>query len=124
MGMKDLQTDNRRAYRRLELRLPLEYRPSHTPRANMSHTNTVNVSTGGVYFETAVDDIRPGQELNLELAVPAGDERFPPGGKITTIGQVVRTAVLHDGAKKQGSPRKFDRYGVGVQFQQGLRLTF
>ena len=123
MGMKDLQTDNRRAYRRLELRLPLEYQPANTPRANMSHTSTVNVSTGGVYFETAADDIRPGQELSLELAVPAGDERFPPGGKITTIGQVVRTAVLPDGAKK-GSPKKFDRYGVGVQFQQGLRLTF
>ena len=120
--MEEVQTSNRRAHRRLDLCLPLEYRPAQTPRANMSHTNTVNVSTGGVYFMTTADDMRAGDMLDLEFGVPTDDDRFPPDGKIATVGRVVRTERIS--ARAGDREPSFARFGVAAQFEQGLKLAF
>jgi len=116
------QTQERRAHRRLEIRLPLQYHREGVGRCNVCRTTTLNVSTGGVYFETTADDIQPADTLAFELGIPEGDARFPMHGKIATTGKVVRTLRI-DRPASHGEPA-FIRYGVGAQFQQGFRLIF
>ena len=113
----------KRTHRRLAVRLPLAYRRADSPRANGSHMSTINVSTGGVYFETTDEDLRTGDELVLELNVPEGDERFPPHSKVKTVGRVVRTEVI-DGDDEGDGAVRFRRLGVGALVEQGLKLVF
>lgn len=120
---KAQQQKEKRAHRRLAVRLPLVYRRADSPWANGSTMSTVNVSTGGVYFETTDEDMQPGDALALEFNVPEGDDRFPPHSTITTIGRVVRTEVL-DGGDDGGDGVPFRRLGIGAQFEGGLKLVF
>ena len=83
---------------------------------------TVNVSTGGAYFETTDEDIKVGDELALELEIPSGDARFPLQGKIVTVGQVVRRTVIEDEPNQDGLT--FVRFGLGARFQKSLDLKF
>ena len=112
----------RRTHRRLELRLPLEYQKFASGRANAFRTMTINVSTGGVYFETTSEDFRTGDQLALELAVPPGDGRFPQHSRISTLGQVVRIDEIKNRPDTHG--HTFTRYGIAAQFQKGFRLIF
>ncbi len=116
------QIKERRKDRRLEVRLPLEYRRESAIRSGINRTVTRNVSTGGLYFETAAEDLRVGDNLQMELGVPEGEERFPRHSKITTGGQVVRVDNLE--GERSGEGLEYPRYGVGVQFRQGFKLTF
>lgn len=119
---KAQEQKEKRAHRRVAVRLPLVYRRADSPRANGSTMSTVNVSTGGVYFETTDEDIQPGDALALEFSVPEGDDRFPLHSRIRTIGRVVRTEVLDGDDDADGVP--FRRLGIGAQFQEGLKLVF
>ena len=112
--------NDRRAHRRLEIRLPLKYHKEGVGRTNPFMTMTVNVSTGGAYFETTAEDIETGDNLGLELEIPAGDGRFPLQGKIVTVGRVVRRTLIEDKPNQDGLT--FPRYGVATEFQQGLNL--
>lgn len=118
-----VQTDFRekRQYRRLDLRLPLEYYKTDMGRPGVARTMTVNVSTGGVYFETTCEDIKTGDSLALEVGVPPGDARFPMHGKFATTGKVVRTEKIHNPAT-QNQPA-FTSLGVASKFQEGFKLT-
>jgi hypothetical protein len=116
------QIKERRKHRRLNVRLPLEYRREGSIRGGMNRTVTVNVSTGGVYFETVSDELHPGDKLQMEMGVPEGEERFPQHSKIRTGGQVVRIHSIENEPYSEGV--EYPRYGVGVLFQQGFRLTF
>lgn len=118
---KDQQQKEKRAHRRLEISLPLAYRRTDSPRASSSHTYTINVSTGGLYFETTDEELRMGDKLVLELNVPEGDERFPPHSRIKTTGRVVRSGVAEP--DKSGEIG-LGRVGIGAQFEQGLKLVF
>ena len=120
--MEDLKVHERRTHRRLDLRLPLEYRKTDAVRGALSHSTTRNVSTGGLFFETMAEDIRRGDLIDLHLGVPASDDRFPPHGKIVTVGEVVRKSLVSqaDGNAAGGVAR----YGVAARFKQGLKLTF
>lgn len=115
------EQDERREHRRLEVRLPLAYRRTDAARVSDLRTRTINVSTGGLYFETTDEMLRPGVELDLELDVPEGDERFPPHSRIKTTGRVVRCEVLTD---TEAGTVEFRRLGVGAQFEKGLKLVF
>lgn len=102
--------------------MPLEYRRAGLGRCNVSRTTTQNVSTGGVYFETTVEDIERGEVLALEFGVPEGDPRFPTQGKISTSGCVVRMTRIEETGG--GGKPAFTRYGVAAEFQQPFKLVF
>ena len=112
----------KRAHRRLAVRLPLAYRRTGSPRTTGSIMSTVNVSTGGVYFETSDEQMQAGESLALEFTVPAADERFPLESRIKTVGRVVRTEVLDADANGDEVPT-FTRVGIAVQFEEGLKLV-
>ncbi|MCK5271982.1 MAG: PilZ domain-containing protein [Sedimentisphaerales bacterium] len=111
----------KRRYRRLDIRLPLDFHPENINRGNLWHTVTQNVSTGGAYFETTLDNINMGDRLSLALGVNPQDQRFPPEGKITSVGEVVRVKTI-DG-KSSGEGPAVTRYGVGLKFVQPLKIS-
>ena len=112
----------KRAHRRLDIHLPLEYRRQAKARSNVYRTMTVNVSTGGLYFITADESLLPGDVLALEMEVPPGDGPFPQESRISTTGEVIRTTVIDSETKPNGV--KFSRYGVAAKFQKDFKLTF
>ena len=125
LGWEDLMArtnlQEKRAHRRLDIRLPLEYRKEGAPRRSVFRTTTLNVSTGGLYFETAAQNIRVGETYAFELGIPATDERFPIQGKIVASARIVRTTPLDDEPNHDGLV--LARFGVAAQFDSGFRLT-
>ena len=111
----------KRAHRRLEIRLPLEYRKRDAGRSNAFRTMTVNVSTGGVYFETTDEALGVGDTLEFELGIPPGDSRFPLPGKISTKGKVVRTIAI-PGQELNGKIPSYARMGVAARFQEEFKI--
>jgi len=116
------QIEEKRAHRRLDICLSLDYCPAGEVRRNVRHAQTLNVSTGGMYFETTAENFKAGDILNLELGVNPDDERFPPNSKISTSGQISRTTILPK--RSENDPSGLTRYGVAVKFREGLKLTF
>ncbi|MCK4629250.1 MAG: PilZ domain-containing protein [Sedimentisphaerales bacterium] len=115
------EAEEKRRYRRLDIRLPLDFRPENINRGNVWHTVTQNVSTGGTYFETTLDDINVGDRLSLAIGVDPQDHRFPPEGKITSVGEVVHVNSID--IQSSGENPALARYGIGVKFSQTLKLS-
>jgi hypothetical protein len=111
----------KRSHRRLYIRLPLEYRKRDAGRSSGFRTMTINVSTGGVYFETTDEGIRVGDILDFELGIPPGDSRFPLPGRIANKGKVVRTIAIQDQDVEIGVP-SYSRFGVAAQFQEEFKI--
>ncbi len=120
--MSNNDLTEKRAHRRLKISLPLKFHKEGIGRSTVFSSQTINVSTGGTYFETAADDIEVGDRLALELEIPTDDTRFPLPGKIVTVGQVMRRTVIEDTPSKDGLT--FSRFGLGMRFQKGLNLQF
>lgn len=113
----------RRKHRRLPIQLPLICKDPLNPDQIVVRSKTLNVSTGGLYFETLADAIRPGQSFEIELTIPPGDGHFPYQGRVTAVGQVVRIDDLpatRDGEGLTRTPRR----GVAARFNDNLKLSF
>ncbi len=110
----------RREHRRLEIRLPLEYRPA-AEGACAYRTVTLNVSTGGLYFETDSQDIGPGTLLELELTVPPGDGHFPYVSRVSSVAEVLRARPL---AREVSARPGGQRLGVAARFREPLKLSY
>ena len=110
----------RRQHRRLDIRLPLEYRRVDDALENVFRTVTLNVSTGGVRFETEAEELTPGTLLNLELTVPPGDGHWPLQGRVSAVGEVVRVSP----PEAQGPKQVARRVAVAARFREPLKLSF
>jgi hypothetical protein len=73
--------------------------------------STVNVSPGGLYFETADGAFASGSLLKIELLIPPTAGLLEFGGKIAAYAKVLRTDTL--------STKK---YGIALQFCQSPKL--
>ena len=120
--MDAVKNKERRMHRRLAIKMPLEYRRIGVGRHNAANTTTVNVSTGGVYFETVAEDIDVGDRLAFEFAVTPNQEWFPQNGKIATVAEVLRTSEISP--KPDDTGPAFTRHGIAAKFLQGFKLTF
>jgi hypothetical protein len=114
------QTERRR-YRRLAIRLPMEYSPAGQGEAQ--RTTTSNISTSGLYFEVHLTQGTLAPELNsllnVSLTIPPGDGYFPYAGQVTGTAEVVRREQLV--AHRGDTPA---RIGIGVRFSEPLKLAF
>lgn len=78
---------------------------------NVSYSgHTLNVSTGGLYFETEADIFEQGNLLKVELDIPPTSGLLEFGGKIAGFAKVLRT----DSAS--------GRHGVALQFCRPPKL--
>jgi len=76
---------------------------------------TVNVSPGGLYFETADEAFMPGNLLKVELSIPPTAGLLEFGGKIAAFAKVLRTSNLSDALSS-------NKYGVALQFCRSPKL--
>ena len=108
-----------RKHRRLEMRLPLEFRRVSEPDAGQHRSVTKDVSTGGVYFETVLDDLRKGELLNIEMTIPPGEGHFPYQGRVSSVAKIVR-------ADKPAADAALTnpRVGIGAAFRESFKLSF
>jgi hypothetical protein len=116
--MHMMDRDERRKYKRLGDKYDLSYREvgSATDRAHSGCT--VNVGTGGLYFETQDVVLKPGSLLEVELSIPPKRGMLEFGGRISCFARILRTEIISDA----DSGLTFDRHGVAVQFCRSPRL--
>lgn len=116
----------RRQYRRLDIRLPIEFFPRGAEGEDVLRTVTKDISTSGLYFEMPLFKGGPAPKLstlmNVELTVPPGDGYFPYVGRVTSVAEVVRCEPLpvSHGTQSEVPPR----VGIGARFQEPLKLAF
>jgi hypothetical protein len=113
-----MDQDEIRKYKRLGVRFDLSYHEvgSATDRAHFG--STVNVGTGGLYFETKDMSFKPGSLLEVELSIPPKRGLLEFGGRISGFARVLRT----DSASTEGSALASGKYGVALQFCRSPRL--
>lgn len=113
----------RREYRRLSIRLPMEYFDTHDDQRRVLRTVSGNISTSGLYFEVdLIDGIRTpalNSVLDVALTVPPGDGYFPYEGQVTGKAEVVRCERF-----EPANPETPARIGIGVRFREPLKLAF
>ena len=114
--------NEKRIHRRLDMKLPLEYRYAELSESLTLQSITSNVSTGGLYFETTNEALQPGDVLAFKLGIPPDEARFPKHTTISTVGKVVRSgAVVETDNSKEET---VIRFGVAAEFQKGFKLVF
>lgn len=109
----------RRQYRRLPIRLPLECFPAGETREHALRCVTSNISTGGLFFEADLVNGSGPPEVNsmltVELTVPPGEGHFPYEGRVSSVAEVLRCERL---------PADRPRIGVAARFREPLKLAF
>lgn len=110
----------RRKHRRLRMALPLEFRRSAQPSVGPYRSVARDVSTGGIYFETVLEDLRKGELIDIELTIPPGEGHFPYQGRVSSVAAVVRTEKSASSASQITNPR----IGVAATFREPFKLAF
>jgi hypothetical protein len=81
---------------------------------------TINVSPGGLYFETSSSEFSLGSLLQVELSIPPTHGELEFGGRISGFGKVVRACRIHSLTSNNVPDSKL--YGIALQFSHPLRL--
>ena len=104
--MQMMDRPEKRQHRRLGAQYNISCRKVGSTADTSYDGFTVNVSPGGVYFETETETetFMPGNLLTVELSIPPTSGLLEFGGKIAGFAKVLRT----DSAS--------GRYGVALQF--------
>ncbi|HVP12634.1 MAG TPA: PilZ domain-containing protein [Phycisphaerae bacterium] len=109
----------RRIHRRMSIRLPVECRREGDGRSLVVRTITQNVSTGGLYLELDSPDFALGDNLRVDLTVPAAEGVSPYQGRATCNAQVVRLDP-----PERTTEEKRRRFGVAARFLDRLRISY
>jgi hypothetical protein len=106
---------NRRQHRRLQIRFLLTCSQISPLKEDVYKGLTLNISTGGICFETAAKTFEPGDLVKLELLVPPTVGVLELGGKINAFAMILRTERING-----SSPQKeiYNRCAVAAQFCQ------
>ncbi len=77
---------------------------------------TINVSPGGLYFQTEADAFEPGSLLKVDMSIPPTPGLLEFGGRISAFGRVLRTDAI-----KEFTPGK-SGCGVALEFCRSPKL--
>lgn len=105
----------KRKFKRLPIKFGLSCRKVGSTTEKLYKSYTVNISPGGLYFETAENAFTPGNLLKVELSIPPTAGLLEFGGKIAAFAKVLRTSNLSDTLSS-------NKYGVALQFCQSPKL--
>jgi len=109
-GRKMMDRIEKRKHRRLGAHYSISCRKVGSTENRAYEGLTLNVSPGGLYFETATDTFKQGNLLKVDLSIPPTPGLIEFGGKIAGFAKVLRT----DSA--------CGRYGVALQFCRPPKL--
>lgn len=108
--MRTMDRTEKRRHKRLGAKYNLSCRQVGAT-GNVSYSgHTVNISTGGVYFQTEADIFKQGSLLKVELDIPPTSGLLEFGGKIAAFAKVLRTDSISGG------------HGVALQFCRPPKL--
>ncbi len=107
----------KRKYKRLPIKLDLSCRKVPSLAEKFYTGCTINVSPGGLYFETVANEFEQGRLLKVELTIPPTAGLLELGGRISGFGKVVRSCSSGEDANLPSG-----RYGVALQFCRSPRL--
>jgi len=110
----------KRKYKRLGARFNISCREVGSA-AERAHTGcTVNVSPGGLYFETESATFKPGSLVELKLSIPPRRGLLEFGGRISGFARVLRADNIFESAG--GTNISSEIFGVAVQFCRSPKL--
>lgn len=113
-------SSERRRHRRLLMEFDLYYRQVGSASHHFHTGHTVNVSPGGLYLETPGDVCKPGNLVELSLAIPPKLGVLEFGGKLAGLARVLRVTGLGD--FQAAGDISFGRCGVALEFCGPLKL--
>jgi len=104
----------RRKYGRLPMKLALSCSKVGPSKGTLHKGCTVNVSPGGLYFQTAAATFEPGSLVRVELSIPPTTGVLELGGTMSGFAKVLRTHNIRD--SRTNANLSSDRCGVAVEF--------
>ena len=110
----------RRKYKRLGARFDISCRKVGSTEEKSYRGCTVNVSPGGLYFQTEVGAFKPGNLLEVKLSIPPAAGILEFGGRISGFARVLRADSIH--VSPAGTDLSSAGYGVALQFCRPPRL--
>jgi hypothetical protein len=115
-----MRRSEKRRYKRLPIKLDLSCRKVGSAEDKLYTGSTVNVSPGGLYFETAAGTFKAGNLLEIKLSIPPTAGLLEFGGKISAFARVLRANNIWD--SQTDSFLSPDRYGVALEFCRSPKL--
>ena len=116
-----MRSVEKRKYKRLPIRLDLCCHKDGSEAKEAYTGYTVNVSAGGLLFETTTDIFKPGNMLKVEMSIPPTVGLLEFGGSVSGLGMVVRTHTICDSAK--GTDFTSTKSGVALEFCRPLSFS-
>ncbi len=110
----------KRKYKRLGAKFDISCRKVGSTEEKSYRGYTMNVSPGGLYFETTVGTFRLGSLLEVELSIPPKAGILEFGGRISGFARVLRTDNIR--VSPAGANLSSASYGVALQFCRPPRL--
>ncbi len=111
---------DKRKYKRLPIKLDLSYRKVNSTTKKSHAGCTVNVSPGGLYFETAANVFKLGSLLKVELSIPPTSGLLEFGGSISGLCKVLRAHTISGSRTDTELPSV--RSGVAREYCQPLKF--
>ncbi|NIP23101.1 MAG: hypothetical protein GWN67_05555 [Phycisphaerae bacterium] len=111
----------KRKYKRLPIKLDLSYVEADSTIKKSNTGSTVNVGSGGLYFETGADVFKPGSLLKVELSIPPTSGLLEFGGSMSGLGRILRIDTISGSCT--GTEMPSARSGVALEFCQPLKLV-
>ena len=111
----------KRKFRRLAISLDLSCRKVGSSGDKSCRGSTINVSSGGLFFETVGTSFEFGNLIKVDLSIPPTEGLLELGGRISGFARVLRTSQLSQAQERQGE--ELPRYGVAAEFCSPLKLS-
>jgi hypothetical protein len=116
----------KRKYQRLPIILDLSCCKVGSAAEKWHSGRTMNVSPGGLYFQTDSGAFEPGSLLNVELSIPPTTGLLEYGGRISGFARVLRADDVSPTEDRPARLRRGGlssaRYGVAAEFCHSLKL--
>jgi hypothetical protein len=116
-----MRSVEKRKYKRLPIKLDLCCHRTGSVAKEVYTGCTVDVSAGGLFFETAADVFKTGNMLTVELSIPPTVGLLEFGGSVSGLGKVVRTHTICDSTT--GTDLTSARSGIALEFCQPLSFS-
>ena len=112
---------DKRKYKRLPIKLDLLYRKVDSPTKESHAGCTVDVSPGGLYFETEAAVFKLGSLLKVELSIPPTSGLLEFGGSMSGLGRILRIHTVS--VSRKNTDLSSVGSGVALEFCQPFKLS-
>ena len=115
-----MDNPEKRRYQRIPIKLDLSCQKIGSFAQKWYIGRTINVSPGGLCFQTSTDEIKAGDLLNVEFSIPPTTGLLEYGGRISGFARVLRADDF--GKLPAEVSLSSGKYGIAVQFCQFPKL--